>query len=1056
MKRLMILALALLPVLAAVSSVASTPVIVPEIRGLYYGGKVHFVCKGNASNSTYANKIVHCQEALSTSNWKFDLNSTPTATVALPSNVQGYWDGGVAIMDDKIFYSITLMIGSSPSTAVPYLYCAVFDLVGGSFYSPIQQVCKLTDSASFVHSALTVFGDKVFIITNSTTATSTDGKSWTIQQYPILTASDKLAPVDAITFSPMGDSSANIMLICADSTNHYEGGVYSAIWDGIWGDPTAKIKFDSKGMYYGQLFGGTVKPPSSGNGSSYHAGHTNACIQAFINQDIGSGCVRYEYDLTTQSWNQDSHTSESNASYGFYGFTSYLDECATAGDKRCIQRQYIGINGLDSSMNWHSWAFYSDAMVPQYEDTEYGYGWQGIPTATSEGTEQENQKLRNYWSLIGVILGPPPFAVNDMTDDYALHNLSNVIYGSETDSKVSETQTTENTVMLGSDAKIKIGVKDKWGAAVNLDHGFKWSWQNEHKNNTSTITGYHFKYGTAGEDGGTVAENWGRHGWVLFNSPNMVSQWYKLYAYDYIVDGTSGHYLNQDIQTVQAVGMVLQSVGFDLGEPGGSLDEIPGLCTGIQPFPYSQQLNGWKEMNWEDPDAPWYIKFGTGTGGGTPVTPLHQGTPGGINYTTGTETVDSNGTTTGTDVNAGFKYSEGTDLNGFSLNLTAGYDCKVSSNTEVTTGGTSDILCDLEMPYTSCGDPGCVSVLQVQPYWLVATDAMAPWIPSGYSGQLPWCLTWRVDKFTNADYEEIGPWGELPDDSTADIGNGTVTETGAETELAKDKWDSFSLSGGSLEWLGEGGAMKPVPLTAATFDTASGAEVRVGGYILKTDLALGRWTKHGEVLRYKSREKSGPPEWTLELNFAKKSWNINAKKLVLHDKIPAAKRHIRVELVLNQKYTVYGDILYKARVKWQHSEPALDADRFSLTDYYGSFDTASGEGEVDLEGTLPSSIGNFGDTTFVFNGVPHHIPLLSVADFQSAMDSGKDIVYKEDGLVVRVDFGKKKWSATFKKDRVKREMAPKWGKSKIEVRVGGELLYSKVVQINNFKSKLKL
>ena len=1041
------------------------PKYIPWGKGVYYDGNVHFVTFGTTP------VVAHIQHNPTPSNWKFDMESAPTATTPLPrTDLLNFTWGGNGIMDDKIFFCFTLTVGSSWDKAQPWLYYGYFDLAKNTFSTLKQlQLNIYGDIHQPVRSALMVFQDKVFIITNSKTLTSADGTNWADQANPILTEGDNLTPLDAINFVPEGDAPGSVMLLCASTTNPQGGGTWAAVWDCNWGNPVQKTEIDTNGLVVGWLYNATVKPPSSGNASKYHAGQVNPCIQAFVSRDAWPngdptlqgehGLVRFEYNVTTQSWSMDSYIKDPDCNFGLLTFPNYIQEQSTTGDTRPIQRQYIGINCLGGVMvptSWTNFAFYSDAMVPQnYDSSANGCGWEGTPTATSEGTQQENQKLRNYWSLVGVILGPPPFAVNDTTEDIELHELSNVIYGSEENSKVSHSQTSENTLMLGTDTEVKFGVKDKWGIGASFDYGFKYAWESGHKSSSSTVVGGHFKFGTMSEDGGEIAENWGRHGWLLFNSPLMVTQWFKLYAYDYKAgDDTSGTYLKRDIQTVQAKGIILQDVGFDLAEPGGSMDEIPGLCVGMRPFPYSQQLNGWQEMNWEDPDAPWSILCGTGTGGGYPVTPVHQGSPGGDYFDTGSESADTTGTTMGNEVSAGIQFSLGTDVKGFSEKLTAGYDSQLSFQNKFSTGSSSDIKYDLEMPYTTCGDPGCVTMLQVQPYWLMATEDTAPWIPSGYSGQLPWCMTWRVNKFASASFEEIGPGGHLPDDSSVDIGNGTVAELDGEEEAAREKWDSFSLSGGSLEWLGDDGGTRPIPLTADTFDTASGAEVKIGGYILKSDPASGRWTRHGQVWRYKTRDKSGPPAWTLELNFAKQSWSIDAKKLVLHDKIPAAKRHIRVELILHGKYTLYGDILYRSRVQWRHEAPAQDTGGITVTSYSGSFDSATEEGVVEMEGTLPSAIQSFGDTTFVFNGFSHHIPLLSMEEFSYSMKSGKELVYKREGLVVRVDFGKKRWSASFKKDFVRREMAPKWGRCKLEIRVGSELHYSKDIQIDNFKSKL--
>ena len=164
--------------------------------------------------------------------------------------------------------------------------------------------------------------------------------------------------------------------------------------------------------------------------------------------------------------------------------------------------------------------------------------------------------------------------------------------------------------------------------------------------------------------------------------------------------------------------------------------------------------------------------------------------------------------------------------------------------------------------------------------------------------------------------------------------------------------------------------------------------------------------------------------------------------------------HATVALCVNQKYTFRFDVEQEVKAQWEIALRVTDPSKLEVTKYSGSFGWPGGEDKVLLEGTLPETLDGFGDISFVLNGHQRDIPLLSLSEFQKALERGKELVYKDGGTRVAVDFGKKKWSAEFKKDQFTKIMAPRWGRARLAVKVGGSTWYSQEHPITMFATKL--
>ena len=134
---------------------------------------------------------------------------------------------------------------------------------------------------------------------------------------------------------------------------------------------------------------------------------------------------------------------------------------------------------------------------------------------------------------MGVVLGPPPFAMNGATDACPSNaGFSWVDYGKDTSTTVTTTCTSSSTVSVAMNNSIKAGFGE-----FSLDLSYAHAWTSSHGNSHTVSISQDFQFGPCHESVGSQGTN----GWAIFNAPTLVTQWYKLYAYD------NSTYLNEDI-----------------------------------------------------------------------------------------------------------------------------------------------------------------------------------------------------------------------------------------------------------------------------------------------------------------------------------------------------------------------------------------------------------------------------------------------------------------------------------------------------------------------------
>jgi hypothetical protein len=1052
-------------------------------RGMYYCEKMHYV------SITNDNKVSHFEAVVSTSDWEgpWARDNTPTTGIPLPAGwtrqdptKNGVGEGVVIFGGNMIHYAVAF-----DSSATPHLVSSTYDLAGGTFLPDINGAMTATDltpltknSSGIYGVAATVFDEKIFVFTNQFTLFTSDPKGQCYGYTNVI--SEGLAnynPLDAITFFP-AEGPPRVMLLLSYPGTSAHGAAY-VIWDGPSYIPlpstSVKTFATDKVVQGGALVLGTV---CGGTKDYFPKGAMVPCVQIFFmaNHADQCGVYRYEYAIPSETLTSRGNSVLGDARFQFRLFPWYVAQTDPRG--RTILRQHIAINEYGCSNDWctgtwwRCYALYSDFLVPQNEDTTGYYGWQGTPTVTLSGdTEEETAIRRNYWSLVGVILGPPPYALNERLES-DVKKTSNVIYGEESSGDIDHTNTWSNSVMVSSETELKVGLSKAVGLTAKLDVGYAHGWEGSHSTITSTSAGIEMTCGSDDESTGSF----GTHGWAIFLSPTLAEQDNAVYGCDYNVQTGEGTYLNMDLSTVVQAqnlpgnppSLLTKHYYFELQDPGGPNDEILGImkmqtdpATG-QPriFPVSTDLESWHGMSWEAAGSPWEIIYGTGLHGGASAVPLAQGDGTDDAFSKTATTKDSSGKTNSVNVSLGAGISGDLKIKGFEVGisetLTAGYEGKWTSDTTTTTAFSQSLKIGYHFPLlgTECTGPECVKSLTVQPFILLSTDESAPWIPEQYKKCRPWCITWQVVSYCYQDGRCGGQTAAPARAEATIVGGGGVAEDGRE-EAAEKRWSDFAIHGGHLTWLDQDGNQTPIPIGADGFDPVLGVSVRINQREFRTDAALGRWTRNGQVWKYKTKKSVKRDAFTLKLNFGTDTWDFEAKKLDLAEQFPAGDLDCRVDLLINGMYLLSTRFAGEGELRFkQRKDNPTQGPLMGLTEYSGVLGSSGQDDHIKLAGTLPSDLPAFGDLLFAINGQETGVPLLALRDFKEAVEHGRDLAYDKRGIHLAIDFKKKTWSAAFKGEAAKAIMAPRWGGSRIAVKVGGEPWCTERLEVERFTAKL--
>ncbi len=866
----------------------------------------------------------------------------------------------------------------------------------------------ITDGHFAAGAAAAVMGGRIYVFTASDTFSSSDGSHYT-RCFSGPDAADTI--LDAVAFYPPDDAPplpdskvlGAIMVFFTHGTD-LETEIFQGPDYGFSGAPAKLSNPLSHPVVQGNCILGTVAESNLGP-----AGAKDPCIQFYGCADWYEGGLnvnyeygRWEYDQKSGHWTAEKWMTNNYPNQVHPGLivAPWFEEVDTTS--HLLQLWQV----VDDTTYVDNHVVKSDYMVPTYSDND----WQGEYTDTYDAAPGSD--MASLWTLVGVILGPPPFPANGATQFCdPPYERSWVEYENDSTTDVTVTSTSSSTVSIASDTKIQAGIGE-----AELDLSYAHGWTSTHGSSTEKSVSKEYHFGPCAENDPNNPGAEGIHGYAIFNAPTLTTQRYKLYAYDYNHSDGSGTYLGQSIYTTSTAKVYQQSAYFELKDPSkGGPDD---LLTGMHAYPDSTDLTGW-----EDDVPDWN---GGGSGAWKAIFQPSQ-----VLNMPGSQTVyfsesDTTITSKGNSNSFGVKAGGGLNIKGFSQSLTVGYDGEWTTETENKSTVTTAVGCQIDVPIPGGDSPsGYVKQYTVQPFWLQAKTADAPWIPTGYSGDLPWCTTWSVTGIQTVGGSQTGMAAPPA------LAQGKVRHGG---EKARD---TYEVDGGALSWMDPYGGEIPLEMTADQFDPDLGASVALNGYVFPADGSKGKWVRNGDVWKYKTRDGVKKDPFKLTLDFGTGTWSFKGASKHLDQAIEASLGNVRMDLTVEGLYRFTSRVQCNVNCTWNQKEAKADRHPYGVHRVKGEYDSSTGSGSLVLKGHLPKGTDAYGDVEILVNGSPVEIPLLSTQDFLQKLEQGSAVDYEADGIAYKINFGKGKWKLKLDGAAFKKAMAPDKGAVRVQVLVGG-------------------
>lgn len=987
--------------------------------------------------------------------------------------------------------------------------------------------------------AITVFGNQLYVFTDNGVYTSGNGTLWTYHNRPFSINALHEAqhePLDAVTLNTPDGQRILIVYGYISGQKYYYDHLDAVDWNGQFNSPTstsqARIYNCTNGCAYdpndsglydlgqgasGRWVGrvslsvGTKAQGNAGDDNDLAAGELKPTVQLFgqtsesFTSSHHNPARHAEYVYTTVAngwgtWKWDGtrvkYFDHVNPSLMVYPWSAFQCDSThfDSSYPRQGMRQYIALLG---GFNWWKtetpFAFASDFLVPQhlrntactYKDPNDGKTTNTPPPA---GVENNTDTKSNYWTLVGVVLGTPPFSRNGTTDPTVIKDLSTVRLAQDWTKSVETTTEMENTLSVSVGHKITAGLFDMLNVSKSFDASYKHTWEKESGSKSTVKISIDHTYGS-----GTVASEaaLGTIGWLVISAPHVYVQNWTVYGYDYQVNSSAagtalsfvpGVDCSQpssaclDLQTVSTKGSPdYKDMYFDLRDPSASGHLFDGMGSfGYQDI-YREPENEdyWlsptnrltsEVLNWQY-DERWETRAGDG---GTTYYPCPVGYDGcnsitkllassgshdASTYTLEKENMTGSGHTNEVHLERGASIGGELKLDGFSMgaenNISVGYEGKFSWNTKTTTGTGTVVEAGQLVPACALTETDCHRYINVRPYWLHAVASHAangdiPWIPSRFWNQTPWCLTWQItdtcmvgDKNCELDVAMTGDAGLKgfsgtalpPANAFGRIVNGSGGSDGGA------RYSHYVVHGGRMSWVNAGGGEHRIPMSADEFVPSKGVTIEVAGGSWSS-IGNGSWNRHGDVWTFQTNP-SAKPGVTLSLDFGSATYDLNIQNADLNGRILAGVTKARLVLGVNQLYKFYTVLNHDIDIAWQWSKPPIDDKTMHVTSSSGRYGSATQSGKMTIAGTLPANVLDFGDIEIDVNNHPYIVRLMTMDGFQEAFDTGGVFRYSKHGLILVIDFGNKTWSATFNQKAFHHLLSPRWGKMRSRIQVGG-------------------
>ena len=386
---------------------------------------------------------------------------------------------GLAVFNNKI-YVIYTKDSSCGNSGAMSAYIAIFDLLGTPEYphgrwTTIDYKLGSVGYNSASAAAITVFNGQLYAFTDTDTYTSGDGVHWTAHHHPLNDASHE--PLDAVTIYPQ-NAPPQILLVyggqACSSCNYFEH-VYAATWNGDFNSARKDYVGNCAGAPAGCISGnpivgyGTSHPnfdgrvslmPGTKSASSFSGslpGDKVAAVQLFVQSvninTLNRWARNLEYHVEDGNWYKKDIDYKCS---GLMVYPWYVSACDNSSQSTLIhQARHQRLVALGCGTPIPS--FESDYLVPKNSDsTNSCDSADGVINSTNPGTET----TRKYWSLVGMVLGSPPFSLNRVTAAETVHGVSNVVYGTTTSEGTTHSQSWTNQNMFSAGVEVHAGLVD--------------------------------------------------------------------------------------------------------------------------------------------------------------------------------------------------------------------------------------------------------------------------------------------------------------------------------------------------------------------------------------------------------------------------------------------------------------------------------------------------------------------------------------------------------------------------------------------------------------------
>ena len=620
--------------------------------------------------------------------------------------------------------------------------------------------------------------------------------------------------------------------------------------------------------------------------------------------------VGAEYSLATNTWTPWPYTIPLPAPQIGYPFWPVACAPFYAADPSGNLQQYISL-ALDTPNNDDIVAMLlSDVFVPLATPQQM----QANPWDTADAslyTTEQATIVRMMWKVIGIVMGVPPYMANGKDPDEDV--IASLQIGQSGTTTVNTQVTESQTFGVGSDTTIG-GKHCKNETDISATQGQS-STQGKETDITESL-GYGFD--------NTNSSN-GTFGWMLYKAPVIEIQDYQSVQYGYSGDPTTSSPNGYDMYLFTSTAMEFQTATFDLQNPAGPNSEPPAeLFAGIQPVPYSTDVDDWQKYNntWGAPGTDpvtkqplWSIV--AGASGPNIVNTLSAGSAMTESYCQTNTSSQSNDVSNEQDISnqttikvpffkeqASVSFTDSMDQSGA---VSTSIDRTVQTSLNIVNGGST---------------PGYLASLTVQPWLLQATSYNAPWVPEDYFGPLPWCFTWSTfgvnvnpstsaggtAAFTSGPREGQYAFSPRPSSMRVSVRGLPSQYAGRQTLAGKllalkagfasaalnginpANSDSFLVNTGKLATVDKDGKVAPIAMTATEFDPVKGAIITLRGIEFKATAADGRWRRSGTTWSFASSNRN----MSLSLDFRRFQWNASVAKVGLGKKFADMDPNARV------------------------------------------------------------------------------------------------------------------------------------------------------------------